>query len=269
MIIDAHTHVWPDKVARRALSANGTGFEHVGDGTLGGLRTTMAATGVDRSIVLGVANTASAVEKVCRFSASIAAPDVIPLGAVHVDLPVEANVRLLRDSGLIGIKVHPLYQGFGLDDPRLVERLDALDPGMIAVIHVGTGGDGRPVPGSTPPLLRELVKSVPHLHVVACHFGGYHHLDEASEIVCGSGIMVDTSWPPSLAELDPRRVREFIQRHGPDNVVFASDWPTADPGREIQAIRELGLGAEDTDHILGLNMARVLAPLEARTAQRR
>lgn len=268
MIIDAHTHVWPDKVAHRALAGNETGFQHVGDGTLTGLRASMAASGVDRSVVLGVANDAAAVEKVCRFSSSIAAPDIIPLGAVHVDLPVEDNVRLLREHGLVGIKVHPLYQGFGLDDPRLVERLDALDPGMLVVIHVGTGGDRRPVPGSSPDLLVALARAVPHLNVLACHFGGYHSLDEASELVRGSGILVDTSWPPGLAELDPAWVRDFVRVHGADRVVFASDWPTADPAREIAAIGDLGLGGDDTARILGGNLAEILAPLEARAAAR-
>lgn len=268
MIIDAHTHVWPDSVAHRALAGNGTGFQHVGNGTLAGLRASMATSGVDRSVVLGVANTAAAVEKVCRFSASIAAPDIVPLGAVHVDLPVEENVRLLREHGLVGIKVHPLYQGFGLDDPRLIERLEALDEGMLVVTHVGTGGDGRPVPGSTPDLLAALARAVPHLNVLACHFGGYHHLDEAFEVVCGSGVLVDTSWPPGLGGLDPARVRDFIRRHGADRVVFASDWPTADPAREIQALRDLGLPEDDTAAILGLTLAQILEPLEARAAAR-
>ncbi len=265
MIIDAHTHVWPDKVAHRALSNNGTGFEHPGDGTLSGLRASMAAAGIDRSVVLGVANDAAAVEKVCRFSASIAAPDTIPLGAIHPDLSPEENARVLREHGLVGIKVHPLYQGFGLDDPRLVPVLEALDPGMVVVVHVGTGGDGKPVAGSTPPLLRDLAAAVPHLNVVACHFGGYHHLEEAFEVICGSDVLVDTSWPPSLSELDPATIAGYVRRHGADKVVFASDWPTADPAREIEAIGALGLGADDTDLVLGLNMARIVAPLEART----
>ncbi|GAA1916696.1 amidohydrolase family protein [Nocardioides hwasunensis] len=266
MIIDAHTHVWPDKVAHRALSGNGTGFDHVGDGTLAGLRASMAASGVDRSIVLGVANTADAVEKVCRFSASVAAADVVPLGAVHVDLSVEDNLRHLREHRLVGIKVHPLYQGFGLDDPRLVERMDALDPGMLAVVHVGTGGDGKPVAGSTPALLRDLARAVPHVHVIACHFGGYHHLDDAFDVICGSGILVDTSWPPTLGRVDPDRVRDFVRRHGADKVVFASDWPTADPAREIEVMHDLGLGTDETERVLGLNMHELLAPVEARVS---
>ena len=267
MIIDAHTHVWPDEVAPRALSGNGTGFSHVGDGTLAGLRASMAAAGVDRSVILGVANDAAAVEKVARFSESVRAPDTIPLGAIHPDLPPEENAAVLREHGLVGIKVHPLYQSLRLDDPRLVATLEALDDGMVVVIHVGTGGDKRPVPGCTPPLLRDLAKAVPHLNIVACHFGGYHQFDEALDVICGSGIIVDTSWPPSLAELDPGAVAGFISRHGADRVVFASDWPTADPAREIEAIRALGLPDDDTAQVLGLNMAAIVAPLEARAAR--
>jgi predicted TIM-barrel fold metal-dependent hydrolase len=266
VIIDAHTHVWPDSVARRALSGNGTGFTHVGDGTLSGLRASMATSGVDRSVVLGVANNAAAVAKVARFSASIKAADTIPLGAVHVDLPPEENARILREHGLVGIKVHPLYQGIRLDDPRLVGVLEALDPGMVVVVHVGTGGDRRAVPGSTPAALAALARAVPHLAVVACHFGGYHSFTEALDVICGSPVHVDTSWPPGLAELDRTAVTSFIARHGAERVVFASDWPTADPAREIETVRALGLGDSDLELILGANMARLVAPLEARSA---
>jgi predicted TIM-barrel fold metal-dependent hydrolase len=268
VIIDAHTHVWPDKVAHRALSGNGTGFDHVGDGTLAGLRATMASAGIDRSVILGVANNGEAVSKVARFSESVKAADTIPLGAIHTDLDPEVNAQILRDHGLVGIKVHPLYQGFGLGDERLINCLSALDDGMVVVIHVGTGGTGEPVEGSTPQLLKELALAVPHLNIVACHFGGYHHFEEALDIICGSGIYVDTSWPPSMANLDPARVKEFVLRHGPDKVVFASDWPTADPAREIVAVEALGLGTEATELILGRNMARIVEPLEARVAAR-
>lgn len=268
MIIDAHTHVWPDKVAHRALAGNGTGFSHVGDGTLSGLRASMAASGVDRSVILGVANSADAVEKVARFSASVKAPDTIPLGAIHPDLDPETNAAILREHGLVGIKVHPLYQGLSLGDPRLLACLEALDPGMMVVVHVGAGGDGRPVEGSTPQLLIELAAAAKHLNVVACHFGGYHQLDEAFDVICGSGVLVDTSWPPGLAALDPRRIADFVRRHGVEQVLFASDWPTADPAREIEAIRALGLGDDETAQILGLNMARIIEPLEARATAR-
>lgn len=268
MIIDAHTHVWPDNVAHRALAGNGTGFTHVGDGTLAGLRASMATSGIDRSVILGVANSANAVEKVARFSESVRAPDTIPLGGIHPDLEPEVNAAVLRAHGLIGIKVHPLYQGFSLGDPRLLACLDALDPGMLVVVHVGAGGDGRPVEGSTPQLLVELAAAAPHLNVVACHFGGYHQLDEAFDVVCGSGVLVDTSWPPGLAALDPRRVTDFVRRHGVDRVVFASDWPTADPAREIEAIRALRLSDDETAQVLGLNMARIVQPLEASVAAR-
>ena len=52
--------------------------------------------------------------------------------------------------------------------------------------------------------------------------------------------------------------RAAIERHGPDRVVFATDWPMADPGAEIAAIEALGLTPADTEAVLGGNMARLL-----------
>jgi uncharacterized protein len=87
-------------------------------------------------------------------------------------------------------------------------------------------------------------------------------LDEAEDTVVGTDVYLDTSWPPTLATLDPQRIRRLIERHGPDKVIFGSDWPMADPTAEIAAIRALGLSDDDTEAVLGGNLARLLG-LEA------
>ncbi|MFC7658692.1 amidohydrolase family protein [Pseudonocardia benzenivorans] len=107
-------------------------------------------------------------------------------------------------------------------------------------------------------MLAELVRQFPRLDLIACHFGGYKRFEEAAEIVIGLPVHLDTSWPPSLATLDPRRVREIIEKHGPERICFASDWPMADPGAEIATIRDLGFSDDDTAAILGGNLARLL-----------
>jgi hypothetical protein len=107
-------------------------------------------------------------------------------------------------------------------------------------------------------MLADIVRAIPNLELIACHFGGYHRFEEAAEIVVGLPVHLDTSWPPSLAQLAPDRVRAVIAKHGADRIVFASDWPMADPGAEIAAVRALGLPAEDTEAILGGNLARLL-----------
>ena len=93
---------------------------------------------------------------------------------------------------------------------------------------------------------------------MACHYGAYHQLELAEKIVVGSRVILETSWPPTMAILDPDRIRGIIKRHGADQVVFGSDWPMADPGAEIAGIRALGLPKDDEKKILGGNLARIL-----------
>jgi predicted TIM-barrel fold metal-dependent hydrolase len=103
-----------------------------------------------------------------------------------------------------------------------------------------------------------LAAAIPDLKLIACHFGGYHRLAEAE--VLGRSVMVDTSWPPSVAELRVPRVRSLIERHGSARVVFGSDWPMADMWREVTAIREFGLTAGDEAAVLGGTLLDLLTP---------
>lgn len=259
MIIDAHTHVWPDHVAGRALSASGLDLERFGDGTASSLAAVMDAAGVDRSVVLAVANTADRVESANAFTGGLDPSRFIGFGSAHAGGDPDELVASLRRHGLRGVKVHPLFQDYALDDPGLLRVLDALRGEFVAIVHVGAGRRPQDTGRCTPPMLVELARQLPGLDLIACHFGGYRVLDEAAETVIGTpGVHLDTSWPPSLATLDPARVRELVRRHGADRVVFASDWPMADPAAEIAAIRALGLADDEVDAILGGNLAGLL-----------
>jgi predicted TIM-barrel fold metal-dependent hydrolase len=130
--------------------------------------------------------------------------------------------------------------------------------GIVVITHAGAGGDEAANERGAPHHLRALVDAVPDLTLIACHYGGYHRLDEAESTVVGSRAILETSWPPTLGELDKARLRALIARHGADRVVFGSDWPMTDPATEIAAIRALGLPSEDEAAILGGTLAGVL-----------
>lgn len=257
LVIDGHTHVYPDRVAHRAIAASPADLPRYGDGTVGSLSAVMAAAGVDRSVCLGVANSPERVENANRFAGALDPARFVGFGSVHPGLSPEENVASLRAHGLRGAKVHPMFQDLRLDDPRLLAVLDAMAGEFAVVVHVGAAGTD-PGERCTPAMLAEIVRQFPRLDVIACHFGGYRRFDEAAEVVIGLPVHVDTSWPPSLGVLAPERVRAVIERHGPDRVVFASDWPMADPAAEIAVIRDLGLSDDDTDAVLGGNLARLL-----------
>lgn len=259
MIIDAHTHVWPDKIAGIALGGNRVpGLEARGDGTVGGLTRDMSDSGVDISCCLAIANEARHLDSVNRFVAGIADETHIPFGTVHVEASVEDNLASLERHGIKAVKIHPLFQRFALDDPRLWEILEALGGDYAVITHVGEGGDAFTNSLSSPKMIRDIARQFPQLRLMACHFGGYKILDDAEEMLSGADVVLETSWPPSLATLRPERVRALIRKHGAERIVFGSDWPMTSPGEEIRAIEGLGLSDDETKLVLGGSLARVL-----------
>ncbi|OLT18642.1 amidohydrolase [Pseudonocardia sp. CNS-139] len=259
MIIDAHAHVWPDHVAARALAANPVpGLAARGDGTAGGLEAAMSASGVGLSCCLAIANEGRLVDRVNGFAASLAAARRLPFGTVHVDLSPEENLASLRRHGLRAVKLHPLFQRFALDDPRLWAIFDAMGADYTVIAHVGEGGDAYRNSLSSPAMIARIAGSFPRLPLVACHFGGYKILDDAEEMLAGADVVLETSWPPSLTALRPERVARLVRRHGAERVVFGSDWPMTDPVAEIAAVEALGLGDDATKLVLGGTMARLL-----------
>jgi predicted TIM-barrel fold metal-dependent hydrolase len=259
MIIDAHCHVWPDHLAQQVLRQRPAGLDPVHDGTIDGLKATMDRAGIDLAICLAVANSARTLHRTNEYIGSIDRSRFIPFGTVHPDLPVETNIASLRDNGIAGVKLHPVFQQLSLIAADVLEILQALAAEGIPVItHVGGGGDEAATErGSTRNLLLAAEK-VPGLTLIACHFGGYLDLDQAERLAVGSPIILETSWPPSLDELGTERVRALVERHGADRVVFGSDWPMADPARELAAVRALGLPADQEQAVLGGTLAGLL-----------
>lgn len=259
MILDAHTHIWPDKIAHAALTANPVpGLTARGDGTQAGLSADMAESGIGLSCCLAIANRPHQIERVNEFVASVRAPDRFPVGTVHVERTVEENLTSLRTHGLTAVKVHPLFQDFALDDPRLWEIFEAFGSDIAVITHVGEGGDAHRNSLSSPAMVRDIKRQFPDLRLIACHFGGYHQFEEAQRTLDGADVILETSWPPSLATLRPDEVRALVRRHGADRVVFGSDWPMTSPREEIAAIESLRLGDDETKSVLGGTLARVL-----------
>ena len=259
MIIDTHCHVWPDEIAAKILANRPAGLEPLHNGTLDGLKRTMDDAGIDMAMCLGVAAVARTVEKTNEFIGSIDRTRFIPFGTVHPELSNEVNLASLSNNGIRGVKLHPLFQELSFADLRVIDLVRALaDDGVVVITHAGSGGDETQNSRGAPSVLRAMIDEVPNLKLIACHFGGYHRLDEAERVMIESRAYLETSWPPRLSDLDIARVRSIITRHGVDRVVFGSDWPMADPKSEISAVRSLGLSADEEAQILGRNAANLL-----------
>ena len=142
MVIDFHTHTFPDKIAEQTIAALAakSGNTPYRGGTLDALRESMRKNGVDYSVILPVATKPSQVPSINRLAASLNGTDgVIYAGCIHpLCEDVEAVLEDIRQSGLFGLKIHPDYQFTDFDDPKYLHILrEAAKRDLVVVTHAG------------------------------------------------------------------------------------------------------------------------------------
>ena len=226
MIIDMHTHCFPDPLAKKAMPmlAMRSGNPYPAfDGTASGLRESVTSGGADKAAVLNIATNAHQQTKVNDFAISLLGDDVlIPFGSVHFESPdALSELDRLHDAGIKGIKLHPDYQGFFADDERMFpiyEKIGSL--GMITVFHAGVDiGVPDPV-HCTPQMLKKILPRFGGAPVIAAHMGGFLLWREAAELLGGTGIYIDTAF--SSGSVPPPWAKESIAAFGADHVLFGS-----------------------------------------------
>ncbi|MDR1464051.1 MAG: amidohydrolase family protein [Oscillospiraceae bacterium] len=274
MVVDFHVHCFAEKIASRALRqlAEVSGArEPRYDGTPAGLLDAMARCGVDRSVVLNIATNPRQQRAVNDFAVSLnglSSPDgarrLLAFGSVHPAAPdALEELRRIRERGLRGVKFHPDYQDFFVDEPRmrpLYQEIARL--GLITVFHAGVDIG---LPGEVHCRPRALAAALPWFEgapVVAAHFGGYLCWEEAERFLCGADVYLDSSY--SASRLPPSWARRLLDRHDPARVLLGSDLPWADPRDEIYFLSSLGASPTETAALLGGNAARLLGIEEPR-----
>ena len=143
MIIDFHTHTFPDPIADTAIDrlsrqANITAYTC---GTAAGLLLAERAAGVDRSIILPVATKPEQVHHINDYAAAhnkhAFVTNMFSFGCIHPDYEDwKQELDRLASANMRGVKIHPAYQKTDLDDPkylRILERAGTL--GLIVVTH--------------------------------------------------------------------------------------------------------------------------------------
>jgi predicted TIM-barrel fold metal-dependent hydrolase len=274
MIIDIHTHTFPDPLAERAL-AQLTGRAQVSaytDGTNAGLCAAMARAGIDRAAVMPVATKPSQVRVINAWAAEVNAQfsQLTCFGVLHPDAEGwEAEVAQLVADGIRGVKLHPDYQGFFVDEPRLLPLYRAMaDAGLLLLLHAGVDIGLPPPPHCPPDGLARVLDAVPGLTVIAAHMGGYAQWDAVEQYLVGRDVYLETSYSlttggraadaPVFPRLTPAQALRIIRAHGADRILFGSDSPWTDQAQALADLRALPLTADELAAILGGNAARVL-----------
>ncbi len=260
MVIDFHVHCFPDELARRAIPslARCGGVEPATDGTLAGLRQSMKRSGIDASVVMSIATRPSQTDSITSWSKSIQAGDIFPFSSIHpASQKWREEVTIIKEGGLKGIKFHPDYQKFFVDEHFMFPIYEHIfNCGLIIVFHAGVDIGLSPPVHCTPLGLRNVVRSFRGARVVAAHSGGFRCWDDVEKYLLGEDILLDTSY--SIGWMDESQAMRIINGHGHDKILFATDSPWADQGTELQKLKALKLGSEAEDAILYRNAARLL-----------
>ncbi len=258
-IIDAHCHIYPEAIARKAAANTGNfygGLPSTCDGTVAALLAEGDACGIDHFVVQSVATKPEQVQSINEFIArevSLHPGRLTGLGTLHPDSgDIEADVRHLMELGLHGVKLHPDIQRFKLDDYRCLHIYDLCEGCLPILIHTG---DNR-FDYSNPNRLLPVLEIYQNLTVIGAHFGGYSIWEEAARQLRGiPNLYVDCS--STLFALEDDAVVDLIHAYGADRVLFGTDYPMWSPSAELAHFMQLELTEEERRMILHENAERV------------
>lgn len=267
MIVDFHTHIFPDKIAAKTiahLSEKG-GIPAFSDGSVAGLLCQMEQAGVDVAVTLPVLTNPGQFESVNRFAAQInqrfekESRRLISFAGIHPGCDgIEEKMKWIRENGFLGVKIHPDYQETFICDKGYVRILEcAKEQDLIVVTHAGADGAYRDCPMRCPPILaKELIRKVPRAKLVLAHLGGNECFQEVLEHLCGEEVYLDTAYV--LPQINKDVFQKILNKHGAERILFASDSPWSSIRQSVSLLREFAPDTTTEERILWKNAKDLL-----------
>lgn len=262
MIVDFHTHAFPDELAKRAVSGLASEayrlLAPVSDGTVAGLIKNMDDWGIGVSVVQPVVTKQSQTQNTNLWAASVASDRLVCFGGVfpHTD-DYKRDIDFVVSLGLKGLKFHAEYQDFIIDEPNMLKVYDyALSKGLIILHHAGFDVAFRPPYKSSPKRFLNIINAMKGGVIIASHLGGCTQWGDVEHFLAGTDIYLDTSM--GLEFYSEEQFLRILEKHGADKMLFASDSPWSHAGNEIKHLNALPIPKADKIAILGGNAQRIL-----------
>ncbi len=263
MIIDFHTHTFPDKIAAQTIAylAEKGNVKPFREGTLSSLKESMKRSGVDYSVILPVATVPRQVESINRLAAELNGKDgIIYAGAIHPDCEnIDEILDFIKNAGLFGIKIHPDYQDVRFNDERVLKILEgAAKRGLYTVTHAGIDVGYPNDVHCTPDMVLEVLDKLSGVidnKLILAHLGGCDLGEEVLEKLCGKPVYMDTA---VVLDRYPKTAKKIIEKHGADKILFATDSPWADQKHYIELLRGFGFDERELELMFSENAKKIL-----------
>lgn len=254
IIIDTHAHIFPAKIATKAVKSIGNfyGIEMDGSGELDYLLEHGKNAGVTHYIVCSSATTSAQVHSINEFIFNIIKDkkNVYGLGALHPDLSdeeLDSAIDYIIKNNLIGVKLHPDFQRFNIDDKNAYRIYERCAGKLPILFHTG---DER-YDFSAPKRLSRVAKDFPNLKCIGAHFGGYSRWNEVDCYLGLDNVYFDTS--SALFKLTPEQAKNMIEKFGEDKFMFGVDFPMWEHKEEMERFEKLGLSDSQKEKIFYKN----------------
>jgi len=264
MIIDFHTHAFPDKLAPRAVGvlAERSGLTPETDGTVSGLLRKLDEWHVERAVVANIATNPRQQDNVNLFAIEMAqsyGDRLTPLGSVHPNYDnIEEALLQIHKAGLSGIKLHPDYMEHTFDESVYTPILDiASSLGLFVLIHAGFDVYSPDKIHASPAMIQKVLNRHPKLKLVCAHYGGNCLWNDVEEYLVGNNLWIDTSIGHKTG-LSIEQAKRILSRHDSHQILFGTDCPWDNVPSAVSFVLSLDLGSERTDRIFYKNARELL-----------
>ena len=261
MIIDFHTHAYPDDIAERAINGlmYSSKIKPYSNGTISGLLKSMDDAGIDKSVVLNIATKPEQVENIIKWCIKIKNNRIIPFASIH---PENKNykelLKRIKNENILGIKLHPMYQDFCLDDENMYYIYEEISiNNLILIFHMGFDIAFRKDKRAEVRRLIKIIKKFPELKIVAAHTGGWQMWDEVISELVGLNVWIETSMTVEYID-NKNKFVEILKKHLADRILFGTDIPWANQKSEVNGIKELDITADFKNKIFCNNARELL-----------
>ena len=280
MIVDMHTHIFPDSMAAKVIDKLSRTSKSVAfsDGTIAGLSSSMKESGINISVILPVATNPHQVDKINEVSAELSYKysnkSILSFGCIHPDCENYREILTkIKNLDLKGIKVHPVYQNTDVDDIKFLRIFEcAAELDLIVVTHAGLDIGFPGAIKCSPKMLRHVIDEVGDFKFILAHMGGWKNWEEVPEYLADTKAYIDTafstgfitpradsSWhKDDLKMLNAAQFMKIFDILGADRIIFGTDSPWSSQSESIKFIEQLPIIMEDKDKILGGNAIKLL-----------
>lgn len=263
-IVDFHAHAFPDHISDRAMKSlleEGKKMFDVRaylDGKLPSLIASMDKYSIDKSVVCSIATKPSQFDSILSWSRKVMSERIVPFPSFHPhDSGYQERIEQIRGEGFKGIKFHPYYQNFAIDDDRLLPIYEKIcEANLIVVMHTGFDLAFERKRIADPVRIKKILAKFPGLKLVTTHFGAWEDWDETERLLIGEDVYMEISY--SLEFLTKERARAMVLRHPRDRILFGTDSPWTEQGKTLALLKGLDLGEDLENLILRDNAIRLL-----------